>query len=177
MKGVCRGLRAPARDEERNEGMTQKRETLMVELAVIVTNIEKACKLALRFLACYARLVEARKNAAPDVAALEEREREALDHEVSAIIDDTWEAVLRFSACYEGFVEDSRTTAQEVEAVSQMTFRAVLVLLKVSQAFLIGQPPEVGERLGAIIARAGEVSQQATVEALFKFIDDEHRRG
>ena len=42
---------------------------------------------------------------------------------------------------------------------------------------LIGQPPEVGERLGAIIARAGEVSQQATVEALFKFIDDEHRRG
>ena len=118
----------------------------MVELAVIATNIEKACKLALRFLACYARLVEARKNAAPDVAVLEEREREALavDHEVSAIIDDTWEAVLRFSACYEGFVEDSRTTAQEVEAVSQMTFRAVLVLLKVSQAFLIAQPPEVG---------------------------------
>ena len=159
--------------------MTQKRETLMVELAVIATNIEKACKLALRFLACYARLVEARKNAAPDVAVLEEREREALavDHEVSAIIDDTWEAVLRFSACYEGFVEDSRTTAQEVEAVSQMTFRAVLVLLKVSQAFLIAQPPEVGERLGAIISRAGEVSQQATVEALFKFIVDEHRRG
>ena len=78
-----------------------------------------------------------------------------MDHEVSAIIDDTWEAVLMFSACYEGFVEDSRTTAQEVEAVSQMTFRAVLVLLKVSQAFLIAQPPEVGERLGAIIARAG----------------------
>ena len=51
------------------------------------------------------------------------------------------------------------------------------MLLKVAQAFLIGQPPEVGERLGAIIARAGEVSQQATVEALFKFIDDEHRRG
>ena len=74
--------------------LTQERETLMVELAVIATNIEKACKLALRFLACYARLVEARKNAAPDVAALEEREREALDHEVSAIIDDTWEAVL-----------------------------------------------------------------------------------
>ena len=81
--------------------MTQERETLMVELAVIATNIEKACKLALRFLACYARLVEARKNAAPDVEALEEREREALAlvHEFSAIIDDTWEAVLRFSAC------------------------------------------------------------------------------
>ena len=100
--------------------LTQERETLMVELAVIATNIEKACKLALRFLACYARLVEARKNAAPDVAVLEEREREALAvvHEVSAIIDDTWEAVLRFSACYEGFVEDSRTTAQEVEEAS-----------------------------------------------------------
>ena len=159
--------------------MTQERETLMVELAVIATNIEKACKLALRFLACYARLVEARKNAAPDVEALEEREREALAlvHEFSAIIDDTWEAVLRFSACYEGFVEDSRTTAQEVEAVSQMTFRAGLVLLRASQAFLIAQPPEVGERLDAIIARAGEVSQQATAEALFKFIVDELRRG
>ena len=159
--------------------LTQERETLMVELAVIATNIEKVCKLTLRFLACYARLVEARKNAAPDVAVLEEREREALavDHEVSAIIDDTWEAVLRFSACYEGFVEDSRTTAQEVEEVSQMMFRVGLVLLRVSQAFLIGQPPEVGERLGAIIARAGEVSQQATAEALCKFIVDELRRG
>ena len=158
--------------------MTQERETLMVELAVIATNIEKACKLALRFLACYARLVEARKNAAPDVEALEEREREALAlvHEFSAIIDDTWEAVLRFSACYEGFVEDNQTTAQEVEAVSQ-TFRAGLALLRASQAFLIGQPPEVGERLDAIIARAGEVSQQATAEALFKFINDELRRG
>ena len=159
--------------------MTQERETLMVELAVIATNIEKACKLASRFLACYARLVEARKNAAADVAALEEREREALAlvHELSAIIDDTWEAVLRFSACYEGFVEDNQTTAQEVEAVSQMTFRAGLALLRASQAFLIAQPPEVGERLDAIIARAGEVSQQATAEALFKFINDELRRG
>ena len=157
--------------------LTQERETLMVELAVIATNIEKVCKLTLRFLACYARLVEARKNAAPDVAVLEEREALAVDHEVSAIIDDTWEAVLRFSACYEGFVEDSRTTAQEIEEVSQMMFRVGLVLLRVSQAFLIGQPPEVGERLGAIIARAGEVSQQATAEALCKFIVDELRRG
>ena len=116
MKAYVPWPAGPARDEERSEGMTQERETLMVELAVIATNLEKVCKLALRFLACYARLVEARKNAAPDVAALEEREREALAvvHEVSAIIDDTWEAVLRFSACYEGFVEDSRTTAQEV---------------------------------------------------------------
>ena len=57
-------------------------------------------------------------------------------------------------------------------------FRAGLVLLRASQAFLIAQPPEVGERLGAIIARAGEVSQQATAEAaLFKFIDDKLRRG
>ena len=101
----------------------------------------------------------------------------AVVHEVSAIIDDTWEAGLRFSACYEGFVEDSRTTAQEVEEVSQMTFRAGLALLRASQAFLIGQPPEVGKRLDAIIARAGEVSQQATAEALFKFIVDELRRG
>ena len=51
------------------------------------------------------------------------------------------------------------------------------MLLRASQAFLIAQPPEVGERLGAIIARAGEVSQQATAEALFKFIVDELRRG
>ena len=52
------------------------------------------------------------------------------------------------------------------------------MLLRASQAFLIAQPPEVGERLGAIIARAGEVSQQATAEAaLFKFIDDKLRRG
>ena len=130
----------------------------------------------MRLLACYASLVEARKNAAPDVEALEEREREALVHEVSAIIDDTREALLRFSACYEGFVEDNQTTVQEVEAVSQMTFRAGLALLRASQAFLIGQPPEVGEQLGAIIARAGEVSQQATAEAL-KFIDDARRRG
>ena len=84
----------------------QERETLRVELAAIGTNIEKACKLASRVPACYARLVEARKNAAPDVEALEEREALALVHEFSAIIDDTGEAVLRLSACYEGFVED-----------------------------------------------------------------------
>ena len=157
----------------------QERETLRVELAAIATNIEKACKLALRFPACYARLVEARKNAAPDVAALEEREREALAlvHEFSAIIDDTWEAVLRLSACYEGFVQDSRTTAQEVEAVSQVMSNAGRALLVVSRVFLIAQPPEVGERFDAIIAWAGEVSQQATAEAIFKFINDELRRG
>ena len=104
----------------------QERETLMVELTAIATNIEKACKVASRLPACYARLAEARKNAAPDVEALEEREREALAlvHEYSAILDDTWEAVLRLSACYEGFVEDSRTTAQEVEAVSQVMSNA-----------------------------------------------------
>ena len=155
----------------------QERETLMVELTAIGTNIEKACKLASRLPACYARLVEARKNAAPDVAALEEREALALVHEYSAILDDTWEAILRLSACYEGFVEDSRTTAQEVEAVSQVMSNAGRALLVASQVFLIAQPPEVGERLDAIIARAGEVSQQATAEAIFKFIDDELRRG
>ena len=155
----------------------QERETLMVELTAIATNIEKACKLASRLPACYARLVEARKNAAPDVEALEEREALALVHEFSAILDDTWEAVLRLSACYEGFVEDSRTTAQEVEAVSQVMSNAGRALLVASQVFLIAQPPEVGERLDAIIARAGEVSQQATAEAIFKFIDDELRRG
>ena len=157
--------------------MTQERETLVVELAAIGTNIEKACKVASRLPACYARLVEARKNAAPDVEALEEREALALVHEYSAILDDTWEAVLRLSACYEGFVEDSRTTAQEVEAVSQVMSDAGRALLLASQVFLIAQPPEVGERLDAIIARAGEVSQQATAEAIFKFIDDELRRG
>ena len=155
----------------------QERETLMVELTAIATNIEKACKVASRLPACYARLVEARKNAAPDVAALEEREALALVHEYSAILDDTWEAILRLSACYEGFVEDSRTTAQEVEAVSQVMSNAGRALLVASQVFLIAQPPEVGERLDAIIARAGEVSQQATAEAIFKFIDDELRRG
>ena len=155
----------------------QERETLMVELTAIATNIEKACKVASRLPACYARFVEARKNAAPDVEALEEREALALVHEYSAILDDTWEAVLRLSACYEGFVEDSRTTAQEVEAVSQVMSDAGRALLLASQVFLIAQPPEVGERLDAIIARAGEVSQQATAEALFKFIDDELRRG
>ena len=157
----------------------QERETLMVELTAIATNIEKACKVASRLPACYARFVEARKNAAPDVEALEEREREALAlvHEYSAILDDTWEAVLRLSACYEGFVEDSRTTAQEVEAVSQVMSDAGRALLLASQVFLIAQPPEVGERLDAIIARAGEVSQQATAEALGKFIDDQLRRG
>ena len=56
--------------------MMQERETLMVELTAIATNIEKACKVASRLPACYARFVEARKNAAPDVEALEERERE-----------------------------------------------------------------------------------------------------
>ena len=61
--------------------MTQERETLVVELAAIGTNIEKACKVASRLPACYARLVEARKNAAPDVEALEEREALALVHE------------------------------------------------------------------------------------------------
>ena len=157
--------------------MTQERETLVVELAAIGTNIEKACKVASRLPACYARLVEARKNAAPDVEALEEREALALVHEYSAILDDTWEAVLRLSACYEGFVEDSRTTAQEVEAVSQVMSDAGRALLLASQVFLIAQPPEVGERLDAIIARAGEVSQQATAEALVKFIDDQLRRG
>ena len=159
--------------------MTQERETLMVELAAIGTNIEKACKLASRIPACYARLVEASKNAAPDVEALEERERAALAlvHEFSAILDDTWEAILRLSACYEGFVQDSRTTAQEVEAVSQVMSNVGRALLGASRVFLIAQPPEVGERLDAIIARAGEVSQQATAEALFKFIDDELRRG
>ena len=157
--------------------MTQERETLVVELAAIGTNIEKACKVASRLPACYARLVEARKNAAPDVEALEEREALALVHEYSAILDDTWEAVLRLSACYEGFVQDSRTTAQEVEAVSQVMSDAGRALLLASQVFLIAQPPEVGERLDAIIARAGEVSQQATAEAIFKFIDDELRRG
>ncbi len=155
----------------------QERETLMVELTAIATNIEKACKVASRLPACYARLVEARKNAAPDVEALEEREALALVHEYSAILDDTWEAVLRLSACYEGFVEDSRTTAQEVEAVSQVMSDAGRALLLASQVFLIAQPPEVGERLDAIIARAGEVSQQATAEALVKFIDDQLRRG
>ena len=155
----------------------QERETLMVELTAIATNIEKACKVASRLPACYARLVEARKNAAPDVEALEEREALALVHEYSAILDDTWEAVLRLSACYEGFVEDSRTTAQEVEAVSQVMSDAGRALLLASQVFLIAQPPEVGERVDAIIARAGEVSQQATAEAIFKFIDDQLRRG
>ena len=155
----------------------QERETLMVELTAIATNIEKACKVASRLPACYARFVEARKNAAPDVEALEEREALALVHEYSAILDDTWEAVLRLSACYEGFVEDSRTTAQEVEAVSQVMSDAGRALLVASQVFLIAQPPEVGERLDAIIARAGEVSQQATAEALVKFIDDQLRRG
>ena len=155
----------------------QERETLMVELTAIATNIEKACKVASRLPACYARFVEARKNAAPDVEALEEREALALVHEYSAILDDTWEAVLRLSACYEGFVEDSRTTAQEVEAVSQVMSDAGRALLLASQVFLIAQPPEVGERLDAIIARAGEVSQQATAEALVKFIDDQLRRG
>ena len=77
----------------------QERETLMVELTAIATNIEKACKVASRLPACYARFVEARKNAAPDVEALEEREALALVHEYSAILDDTWEAVLRLSAC------------------------------------------------------------------------------
>ena len=160
--------------------MTQERETLVVELAAIGTNIEKACKVASRLPACYARLVEARKNAAPDVEALEEREREALAlvHEYSAILDDTWEAVLRLSACYEGFVEDRRTTAQEVEAVSQVMSNAGRALLVAGRVFfLIAQPPEVGERVDAIIARAGEVSQQATAEAIFKFIDDQLRRG
>ena len=157
--------------------MMQERETLMVELTAIATNIEKACKVASRLPACYARFVEARKNAAPDVEALEEREALALVHEYSAILDDTWEAVLRLSACYEGFVEDSRTTAQEVEAVSQVMSDAGRALLLASQVFLIAQPPEVGERLDAIIARAGEVSQQATAEALVKFIDDQLRRG
>ena len=158
--------------------MTQERETLVVELAAIGTNIEKACKVASRLPACYARLVEARKNAAPDVAALEEREALALVHEYSAILDDTWEAILRLSACYEGFVEDSRTTAQEVEAVSQVMSNAGRALLVAGRVFfLIAQPPEVGERVDAIIARAGEVSQQATAEAIFKFIDDELRRG
>ena len=185
-EGVCRGLRAPARDEERSKGMTltQDREMLVVEFAAIGTNLEKACKLASRLSACYARLLDARKNAAPDVAAFEERERErealALGHEFSAIIDDTWEAVLRLSACYEGFVEDSRTTAQEVEEISQVmptAGHALLALLALSRVFLIAQPPEVGERLGAIIARVGEVSQQATAEALCKFIVDELRRG
>ena len=84
---------------------------------------------------------------------------------------------MRLSACYEGFVQDSRTTAQEVEAVSQVMSDAGRALLLASQVFLIAQPPEVGERLDAIIARAGEVSQQATAEAIFKFIDDELRRG
>ena len=157
--------------------MTQERETLVVEVAAIGTNIEKACKVASRLPACYARLVEARKNAAPDVAALEERKALALVHDYSAILDDTWEAILRLSACYEGFVEDSRTTAQEVEAVSQVMSDAGRALLGASQVFLIAQPPEVGERLDAIIARAGEVSQQATAEALVKFIDDQLRRG
>ena len=161
--------------------LTQDREMLVVELAAIETNLEKACKLASRLSACYARLLEARKNAAPDVAAFEERERErealALGHEFSAIIDDTWEAVLRLSACYEGFVQDSRTTAQEVEEVSQLMPNAGHALLMLSRVFLIAQPPEVGERLGASIARAGEVSQQATAEAVCKFIDDKFRRG
>ena len=152
--------------------------------AAIGTNLEKGCKLASRLSACYARLLDARKNAAPDVVAFEERERErealALGHEFSAVIDDTWEAVLRLSACYEGFVEDSRTTAQEVEEISQVmptAGHALLALLALSRMFLIAQPPEVGERLGASIARAGEVSQQATAEALCKFIVDERRRG
>ena len=158
--------------------MTQERETLVVELAAIETNIEKACKVASRLPACYARLVEARKNAAPDVEALEEREALALVHEYSAILDDTWEAALRLSACYEGFVQDRRTTAQEVEAVSQVMSNAGRALLVAGRVFfLIAQPPEVGERVDAIIARAGEVSQQATAEAIFKFIDDELRRG
>ena len=161
--------------------LTQDRKMLVVEFAAIGTNLEKACKLASRLSACYARLLDARKNAAPDVAAFEERERErealALGHEFSAIIDDTWEAVLRLSACYEGFVEDSRTTAQEVEEISQVMPTAGHALLALSRVFLIAQPPEVGERLGAIIARAGEVSQQATAEALCKFIVDELRRG
>ncbi len=158
--------------------MTQERETLVVELAAIGTNIEKACKVASRLPACYARLVEARKNAAPDVEALEEREALALVHEYSAILDDTWEAALRLSACYEGFVQDRRTTAQEVEAVSQVMSNAGRALLVAGRVFfLIAQPPEVGERVDAIIARAGEVSQQATAEAIFKFIDDQLRRG
>ena len=155
-------------------------EMLVVEFAAIGTNLEKGCKLGSRLSACYARLLDARKNAAPDVAAFEEREALALGHEFSAIIDDTWEAVLRLSACYEGFVEDSRTTAQEVEEVSQVmptAGHALLALLALSRVFLIAQPPEVGERLGAIIARAGEVSQQARVEAVCKFIVDERRRG
>ena len=54
-------------------------------------------------------------------------------------------------------------------------FKAGLALLRTSRVFLIAQPPEVRERLDAIIALAGEVSQQATAEALFKFIDDELR--
>ena len=162
--------------------LTQDREMLVVEFAAIGTNLEKACKLASRLSACYARLLDARKNAAPDVAAFEEREREALalGHEFSAIIDDTWEAVLRLSACYEGFVEDSRTTAQEVEEIFQVmpnAGHALLALLALSRVFLIAQPPEVGERLGASIARAGEARQQATAEAVCKFIDDKFRRG
>ena len=152
--------------------MTQERETLLEELAAVMTNTTKALKLTLRFIAHCTRLVEAGGSAPPDVEALRE-EQQALFREVDAIVRDLRESLLKMSACYEGFTRDSRTTPEEVEAVSQGASDAGRGLLMVVWALLSTMgPPELGERFDAIMARTAGASRGELVKAVAEFIDE-----
>ena len=89
---------------------------LLDELAAIAAGFEKASLLASRFAADYERLVQYGRSAAPDVAALADRRREAwaLLDEVDALVDDSSKAVSRFAVLYARVVEGGRLTASEV---------------------------------------------------------------
>ena len=136
--------------------------------------------LASRFAADYELLVQYGRSAAPDVAALADRRREAwaLLDEVDALVDDSSKAVSRFAVLYARVVEGGRLTASEVEAIVEARVDVGIKALTLSAtiASAVRSSPEARRRLDAIRRRAEKTTRWATVEGLLRFIIDWYRR-